>query len=164
MPEETPEADNRESVPTLIESRASNEPLPAPRPHIDYGELAKELAPAMRDLTNGGGVSAKTWATLIGAVLTIASAVGVGNWQVMSEGDDQTQRIIREELQTYGEKMEVKVEGDIDDLRAEFKDSNNAKMERLERIETAVNRTRTDIEVLKAKIDDDGRRRRRRDD
>lgn len=146
------------SIPTMTEDVAEmidrrDGDRPTGRHKIDQGELAEAVATLMQDGGGGPKSSRSALVTIIAAVITLAGALGAGNWAVMSSGDADTQAIVREELQTYGDKMEVKIAVERDAVRAEMARDREEVSDKIERIEKTSQQVAVDIAVIKARLE-----------
>jgi hypothetical protein len=118
---------------------------------IDEGALADAVATILADKT--GSKNKSSLVTIVGTVLALVSAAGAGNFAVMSSGDDETQAIVRTELQSYGDKMEAKVKIERDMLRMEMKRDREEVHTKIEGIEKSTQQTAIDIAVIKSRLE-----------
>ena len=99
------------------------------------------------------GAKNKAIVTLVTTVLGLFAAGGVGSWQLQASGDEGTQAIVREELRSYGDKMEEKVKAERDLLRLEMKRDRDEVTAKIESIEKSTQQTAIDIAVIKARLE-----------
>lgn len=147
-----PEGDNRESgVPTAtiddVSRTVGRRDSKRDEPDV------QALAMAVVDILNAQGspqkVSSKTWVTVIGALLAMASALGVGNYTVTSHSDEQLAGIVQSELQTYGDRMETKVKADREALIDQFENDRDKLQDKLNQMDSKMDSMSVDIAVLK---------------
>jgi hypothetical protein len=155
LPANTDATTSADATPTLAEHDVSGRVgrRDTGNHRIDQDALASAVAELVAARPGGGGVSKKTWTTIVGAVLALVTAVGAGNWTVMSSGDADTQAIVREELRTYGDKMQDKVKGERDALRLEIKSEREADRKEIADIKTSIQKISVDIAVIRAKAE-----------
>ncbi len=124
------------------------------RHRAERGELLEAVAEAIASSGGGGGsgLDRKAIVTILTAVIALASALGAGNWAVMSTGDADTQAMVKAELQIYGDKMELKVGADRQLLRDEMARDRINVADKIAAIEKSTQQTAIDIAVIKSRI------------
>jgi predicted phage gp36 major capsid-like protein len=100
-----------------------------------------------------GGKSKSAMVTIATAVIGLFAAGGLGSWQLQASGDEGTQAIVREELRSYGDKMEAKVKAERDLIRLEMKRDRDDVHAKIEGIEKSTQQTAIDIAVIKSRLE-----------
>jgi hypothetical protein len=143
--------EKRVSEPTMKEDASQLQARLDAAAAPDHSELAEAVAHLVASKSNPKSRSAMV--TIIGSVLALISAAGAGNWAVMSSGDADTQAIVREELQTYGEKVEEKMKAERDMLRLEMQRDREQVHAEVETIKASMQKMQVDIAVIRARAE-----------
>lgn len=111
-----------------------------------------ELADAVADVIARSPPPKSPWVTIIVGLVTVASAMGAGNWAVMTRGADDTQAVIASALRDHADKIEARDKAEHDALRQESEHDRDALLAKIEKIEVSTQQTAIDVAVIKASL------------
>lgn len=117
------------------------------RPMPDDDQLAAAIASVIERAPR----TKSPWLPVIGAVLTLITAAGAGNWAVMSTGDAETQAIVRAELRAYGDRMELRFKDQLDERDAASTERRDELQNKMTGLELQIRELALDIREIKTR-------------